>query len=227
VNKLFTVLVSFVVLAASSLAEFLPVGLSSWPNWNNYFVDLPSGNTEFDSIPFYVRDYDPAFIVTADGLPGGPSNVVLPVSITSPTAIHLLINGGSMYNYLMGVQVGYLRFVGSSGLVDVPLVGGVNIREWSPAYPSLVINTLSDPKAREVWSGMWNGWTLVPARVDLYTIYLPPGLGTLESVEIYDTHGGASINVYGVTVETAPVPEPLTLGIVALGLVAAIKRRRK
>jgi len=212
------------ILTAISSADFVPVDLGSLPNWNNYFINLPTGNVQFDSIPFFVRDYDPAFIVTEGGLPGAPADVYISQEIDEVTAVHLLLNGGSMYNYLFGVEIGHLTFVGSGFTRVVSLVGGVNIREWSPAYPDQVINTLSDPNAREVWSGMWSGWTTVPARVDLYTVFLPSDFGSLQSIQIHDTNGSPSINCYGLTVEV--VPEPATIAILGLGALALIRRRR-
>lgn len=221
----FTILFLTTITATSAFAEFIPVNLLTWPNWNNYFVGLPTGSSSFDSVPFLLRSSDPAFIVTADGLPSAPADVDIPASIPGVVAVHLLMNGGNMYINQLGDLIGNLQFVGSGSTYQVDLIAGQNIREWSPYNPGAVINTLTDPNAREVWSGTWSGWITAPARIDLYTVYLPGTLGSLESIQIHDVHGRASVNCYGITAQV--IPEPTTYITLGLGALVFIKKRRK
>jgi len=177
------------------------IDLGTWPNWDNFFVNFPIGNTAFGSIPFYMRESNPAFIATGVDAPGRSDDVSIAIPPEKVRKVHLLFNGGNMYLDKLGVQVGYISLKGSKSSLDIPLVGGVNIREWSPYEPHRVINTLTDPNVREVWSGTWAGWLTVPARIDLYTIHVPRSLGALEFIELHDTDASAGLNLYAVTIQ--------------------------
>jgi len=63
--------------------------------------------------------------------------------------------------------------------------------------------------------------TFSPSHIYGITLYLDADV----KLQIYDTD--IHDNIGGLNVSVAPVPEPMTLGFVAFGLAAAIKRRRR
>jgi hypothetical protein len=197
-------------------------GTTSFINGNLY----PAGDQTFAGVPFALPADRLSMWHSELATGPNPRSIDIPVGLFGVDAVYTLI--GSWWGETVADgSYASITFVGTG--IDpfvVALDGNFNIRDYNQ---SIYTNTLSDPDTQEVWnSGLGQ-------RLDLQTFDLPAEflMTTLEKIVIVDDGGSGFQRVFiaGSTawVPTAPIPEPSTIALSALGLVgaaAALRRRR-
>lgn len=175
---------------------------------------FPSGTAILGNVTFDLPSSRPRW---GSNVNGPDASVTLTTNVANVGNVNLLLFTGNTYSDEMSIgdQVGQITLSFASGATQVvPLLVGVNIREWAIGVNAgrAVINTFTDPNYQEVYRGNNNGGVLVA--VNMLTIPVSDA-PTLTGITIADQSGifigraDPEINWLGATVQT--VPEPSTV----------------
>jgi len=206
----------------AAATRYLPVSLQGVANASTMegYVNPPVGDVVLGGVPFSLGQGQ-SVTTQAGPLPNHPTRVTLPVDISGPQAVYLLLTGGDLYTRFAGAIIGQVRLAFADGREHrVDLIGGQNIREWKH-YDANVISRASSPDLTEVWRG-GNKDDSGAAVIDMLKITLPANLrgGRLTAIGILDrsteTVGNLdpAINLLGVTVaalqpaQAGPIVQP-------------------
>jgi hypothetical protein len=186
---------------ATTTILYTPIPLTHCPTCplSSNYVNPPSGSVTLGGVPFSLT--------AADWIaPGGSDSYTMATS--TPTAVYLLINTANGWTSFAGQTLGRVRLTFSDGTTrDTALIVGANVREWAQTSGS--VNTLTDPNAKNVWTGT-NVNTGGAGVIDMLTIPVAATTAQLTGVTVTDT---ATSTLYymieGLTVAYDPVvPTP-------------------
>jgi hypothetical protein len=219
-------LYALLILAAlqgQANAAFIPLNLANYATLNSSLA------TEFGrqpgpsllGVPFSIPNASADFFAFNNSI----TSLTMDVDIAHASTAYLLLNTNwGQYDLLSG-QVKFVTVGHQTYTLD--LVGGVNIRDWNEdRYTNTVSSPTNTPTGFTAYPDMWGSY----GRIDLLTVALPENFygDTLDSITFldYGSDGSTSeylgapsrIRIEGVTIATAPVPEPASLLLVALGL---------
>ncbi len=219
--------------------DFTYVPITSVAN-NNIQTGListfPTGIITADNVlatPFDIPSTGSNFY---DGFSGAGSSIVLDVSVADPTNVFTLMNAYDP----AATELATVEFVGTGGTsITFELVGGSDIRDF---YQGMFVNSLSNSTAGvaalnaytctqptncagaggsgSVTDGLNGTYVVDEQDFDLGSTFEGQ---TLTEIIITDTYGGSTPILLGVTVESgssANAPEPSSLGMLSLGVVA-------
>ena len=229
-TSLSRILVAVILAAAAQAAD---VNLSITGISNSAYVGImpsfPSGIPLLGGITFDLPASRPSW---GSNRLGPDASVALPTNVPNVGSVHLLLHTGNTYadEMSIGNEVGHVTLSFGSGATQiVPLLVGVNIREWAIGVDAgrPVINTLTDPNAQEVWRGNNNGGVL--CAINMLTIPVSEA-SPLTAISITDQSGiligraDPEIDWLGATVQT--VPEPSAIALTCFGLLGTALFRR-
>ncbi len=143
------------------------------------------------------------------------TNMPLASTVHKPLSVSLLMNSAYGYNYYKNQVVGRVHLTFSDGSSqDTDLVAGGQIREWwlNSGY---LIDTLSSPATKQVWSGQGQAGTGVAAGavIDMLTVAVAPTAADLTGISVSDSASSPfDILVSGVTVAYDATPKPTRPG---------------
>jgi hypothetical protein len=178
--------------------------LASHPLAGTY-LNPPTGATTFSSVPFNLANI--ALITSGSHMP-------LTSTVHKPLSVSVLMNSAYGYNYYKNQVVGRVHLTFSDGTSqDTDLVAGGQIREWwlNSGY---LIDTLSSPAAKQVWSGQGQvGTGAGTAVIDMLTVTVAPTTADLTGISVSDNANSPfDIMVSGVTVAYDATPKPTRPG---------------
>jgi hypothetical protein len=178
--------------------------LASHPLAGTY-LNPPTGATTFSSVPFNLANI--ALITSGSDMP-------LTSTVHKPLSVSVLMNSAYGYNYYKNQVVGRVHLTFSDGTSqDTDLVAGGQIREWwlNSGY---LIDTLSSPAAKQVWSGQGQvGTGAGTAVIDMLTVTVAPTTADLTGISVSDNANSPfDIMVSGVTVAYDATPKPTRPG---------------
>ncbi len=223
-----------VAVALAATAQAADVTLSIAGISNSAYVGIlpgfPSGTPLLGGVTFDLRASRPNW---GSNRFGPDASVTLPTNVPNAGAVHLLLVTGNTYadEMSIGNEVGHVTLTFGSGATQiVPLLVGVNIREWAIGVDAgrPVINTMTDPNAQEVWRGNNNGGVL--CAINMLTIPVSE-TSPLTAISITDQSGiligraDPEINWLGATVQT--VPEPSVAALLCFGLLGTSLRKHR
>ena len=196
------------------------------PKYNNHYPrqDAPQGTIWLGGVKFHIPNkYDPTLQYIPKGIKVQPSRTnqaqieEIKIDLPDIASVWFLVVAGDGYKSrenvkFEGCQIGYIELVFRNGLPQkVPLVLGVNIREWDcdrPGKQEDLVGSLTDKAAREVWRGPEGYSVLDMLQVavkggpkDLARIRIVGEFGEEAELTIY---GFPSVDVYAVTCGQAP-----------------------
>ncbi|WJW70109.1 hypothetical protein OZ401_004612 (plasmid) [Candidatus Chlorohelix allophototropha] len=118
--------------------------------------------------------------------PNYPTLITVEANITRAQSIFVLLQAGWALKIYEGKKIGSISLNFSSGKnVLVPLVLGMNIRDWSRNNPEAV-NTISSPTVREGWRGVDSVGNV--GGMDILTIEIPAeyNSATITTIQVLD-----------------------------------------
>lgn len=221
-SQSFTLFPTTQPVTLSSPTTFESISLQSIANMplNNLMVPL-SGDYTFQGIPFKFLSGDHAvFISQNETLSSFPQKAILPVAISHPLNVYLLLNGGYVSQNLEGKTAGKIVLTFDDGtLLNQNLIVGQNLREdWG--YVSKFDDTGNNPAVTEIkdseyWRNVYResqsrGGKPAFGYIDMVTIPIPEAKQTSVLIQIdiidlsIDNFGllSPSIKICAITVET-------------------------
>lgn len=177
---------------------------SSSPEGSN--LGLEAGVNNLLDIPFETGWTVTTQCADRSGL---PTTALLGISVMQPRNVYFLLQAGWALKEFDGKELGSILldlYNGNHIEIEVPLILGYNIRDWSRNKPEAV-NTATSPMLREAWRGIApDGHT---GGMDVLTIEIPEEYhnSTLTSIQINDNSITATgsenpcIHLLAVTVE--------------------------
>lgn len=147
-------------------------------------LGLKAGTNNLLGIPF-----DTGWTVTTQCADRSslPTVIQISTAIRQPINIYLLIQAGWGMQEFAGKELGAVSLGFSSGKQRVPLIMGVNIRDWS-RNKSEAVSTATSPTLREAWRGTAPDGTTIGG-MDMLTVGISSEYrqATLTSMQIADT----------------------------------------
>lgn len=147
------------------------ISLTDWSEHDSTETNLglsPGSHTLVD-IPFNT-----GWTATTEcqHLPSQPESFEFDLSISNPSAVHLLIQAGNAFTRYENNQIGVVVLEFSNGdRYEKPLILGSNIRDWAWEN-NAAVNTASSPNLKPAWSGESSAG--VTGGMDVLTIPIPP-----------------------------------------------------
>jgi len=114
---------------------------------------VPSGRHVAYGVPFRVGDS--AWASQAELLPENPESMSLALNVAGAKRVYLLYNGGGTYNEprFVGKKAANIKLKFADGAVqNVPILVGVELRDWECKDPTTVVCHTTGPDVREAWS---------------------------------------------------------------------------
>lgn len=197
------------------------------PKYSTHYPrqDAPQGTILLGDVKFHIpnefdsahRYYIPKGIKVRPTRSNQSQIEEVKIGLPNITSVWFLVVAGDGYQSrenvkFEGHQIGYIELVFNKGSPQkVPLVLGVNVREWDcdrPGYPEDRVGSLMDKAAREVWRGP-EGYSVL----DMLQVAVKDGPRGLARIRIVGEFGGEaqltytdfpSVNVYAITCGQAP-----------------------
>lgn len=192
-------------------SQFIPVQFEGNANLQTQLpaagATFPKGYTTLATIPFQLNPTGNNFWCGAIGTEPNPHILSVPVAIDSVKTVYALMN--LYWGKPHDSTIAAIEFVGSPcALYRVPLVANVNIRDFDTIPPSFA-DSIDTAFAKEVFNNHQG------QRLDCLKFELPPEFFGQKLTEIRVIDSGETdvqrVFVYGITVETSPLPIPQTL----------------
>lgn len=214
-------------------AADVPISISGISNAADpYLPTLPVGATIFGGVNFDLL-LNHSFWVGNVGNTAPDLAATIGTNVASPGMARILVLTGNTFKSEMNIgdRVGSLNFSYSSGPDDVvPLLVGVNVREWSVGS-STEITTFSSPNLQQVWSGIDTRG--IDSAVDMLTVPLDSSR-ILAGITIRD-ESISTINkvdpvlaMRAITIQTVPEPASIFLsGMCAATFLCQFRSRRR
>ena len=119
------------------------------------YWQAPSGHYQAYGIPFLLGSGASAVWTSqAEPLPGNPESLALPLRVPNATAVHVLFNGGAVYNEprFVDKQAANIKLVFDNGATQtVPLFVGAELRDWNCSNYRTVVCTTANPAVKQAW----------------------------------------------------------------------------
>jgi hypothetical protein len=196
------------LIAASSVLAYaqdapVPLGAQAISPLSGMYVGAPSGMASLGGHTFDLTSGNALFL-------GNGQSASFNGSWLNATNAYLLLNSANTLWYYDQTVVGNVVVTyadGTSQSTDL-LVGG-NLREWRTGAGAMVVGTLSDPAASNVWTGTATDGT--EAVIDMLSLTLAGK--TVTNVTVNDTNswGSIAIMLTALTIDQAdPTPPTVT-----------------
>ncbi len=200
-SRLFTV---NSVIVLSNVVDINSQPVTSTP-LSNWFSQTPE-NVSFSGIPYDLSQTSQVIETELETSPN-PNRAFIPVNISKPLRVHLLINMSYGYSQFSGQDVcNVILYFENHQTEVIPLKAGGDIREWVYSS-SKVVNTVGD-HVQPVWKGI-HKTSQMEAAIDHIMLTVPDQLTNekLVAIEIQDRSQellqsrDPGIVLFGVTVE--------------------------
>jgi hypothetical protein len=194
------------LIAASSVMAYaqdvpVPLGSQATSPLTDMFAGAPSGVVTLGGHTFDLTAGNVIFLSNGQ-------SVSYSGSWQNATSAYLLLNSANTYWWFDQTVVGNVVVTFADGTTQsTTLTVGGNLREWRIGAGAMVVGTLSDPAAANVWSGTATDGT--DAVIDMLSLTLPGK--TVTSITLNDTNswGALAIMLTGLTIDPAdPTPAP-------------------
>jgi hypothetical protein len=226
------------VATSSAQAQYTEVDLSNYVNqgFNNggWFINGADfgaivGSTYGDlgsSVPFLVANTSAGnnfwYGLNTDGtnLAGSPISVTIPVTATGIQTVYTLAD--NTYGVYFADEFS-ITLTGASSSLTYYYVGGINTQDYN-------LNCLTTGCSYAPYAPYWFWDSRTHAQwLGIESFEVPAGFG-LQSVTFTQINGNDGAIVAGLTLSTAPIPEPSTWAMLLAGFGAlgfAMRSRRK